>query len=231
MQLQQTAILVFAQTAQAEQGNKSFALHKHGIAYLQYLNRIILQKAQKTGLPYFIFSEKEQVGKTFGEKISNAVNTVFDGGYQNVIIVGNDSPQIQTKHFLKAHQAIIQGKTVIGRNCRGGAYLIAFNKKWYQHQPFKNVSWQSNQLYHDLCGLFTNTTNIGLPSLIDINAKADASAIFSALSYTSQLKKIIVNLLQHTQLFAANLYCQLYLQPIVSHKGLRGPPSATPIAF
>ncbi|MFC4262885.1 DUF2064 domain-containing protein [Ferruginibacter yonginensis] len=226
MQLQQTAILVFAQTAQAEQGNKSFALHKHGAAYFQYLNRIVFQKVQKTGLPFFIFSEKEQVGKTFGEKISNAVNAVFEKGFQNIMIVGNDSPQLQTKHLLKAHQQILLGNTVIGKNCRGGAYLIAFNKKWYQHQPFKNVSWQSNQLYHDLCGLFTNTINIGLPTLIDINAKADAVAVFSTLAYTCQLKKLLVNLLQYTQLFATNLFFQLYLQPIVSHKGLRAPPSA-----
>jgi hypothetical protein len=45
----------------------------------------------KTKLPYFISDESTQQGDSFGDKLSHAIQSVLDRGYDKVIVLGNDS--------------------------------------------------------------------------------------------------------------------------------------------
>lgn len=50
---------------------------------------------QKSGIPVYHFHEQNQKGDTFGERIANAYQEVFDMGYEQVISVGNDCPDLE----------------------------------------------------------------------------------------------------------------------------------------
>ena len=66
------------------------------------MNNRVLKTIRKTKLTYFISNETNQVGTTFGEKITHYIQEIFTKGYQNVIVVGNDCIEIKAKHLLNA---------------------------------------------------------------------------------------------------------------------------------
>jgi len=76
--LNNTAILVFANSAKAEMQIKPI---RKGAVLFDKLTQETLQKVKKTGLPYFHISEQEQKGKTFGERFTKAIQTVFENGH------------------------------------------------------------------------------------------------------------------------------------------------------
>ena len=97
MNKERTAILIFANTAQFEAEQKAFPSSK---MLFDKLNTQILKIVNETGLPYYHFSEKEQIGTTFAERFSNAIAAVFKMGYGQVITVGNDTPHLKAYHIL-----------------------------------------------------------------------------------------------------------------------------------
>lgn len=62
---QHTAILVFAQSAKLEALRKPI---RNGEAVFDALNRHTLSVVQASGLPYLIWDEEKQIGKTFAER-------------------------------------------------------------------------------------------------------------------------------------------------------------------
>ncbi|CAN0575163.1 unnamed protein product, partial [Ectocarpus sp. 12 AP-2014] len=67
-----------------------------GERVFETLTKETLRKVKRTKQPYFHISEKEQTGNSFGERFTNAIQTVFDKGYEHIITVGNDTPQLKT---------------------------------------------------------------------------------------------------------------------------------------
>ena len=121
-----TAILIFANSSQKEAEQKSIL----GAEKLfSYFNKQILEKVQKTELPYFIYSEKEQEGTTFGARFTNAIADVFSKGFTQIISVGNDTPSLKVTDILKAHHELQHNDVVIGPATDGGIYLLGIQKQ------------------------------------------------------------------------------------------------------
>jgi hypothetical protein len=72
-----TAILVFANNAEKELLSKSI----RSASVFDLLNTETLKTVRKTGLPFYHYSEKEQIGKTFAERFTNAIKSIYDRGY------------------------------------------------------------------------------------------------------------------------------------------------------
>jgi len=114
----QTAVLIFANSSQGERKFKSF---DKGDAFVGKLNENILQTLKKSKLHHYFFTDKEQVGKSFGEGFSNAIKAVFEKGFESVISVGIDTPQLRKHHILPPANddhphvwyAILENKTEI----------------------------------------------------------------------------------------------------------------------
>ena len=99
MKNNQTAILIFANSAEFEAIQKPFQSSQ---LLFDALNLQTLKVVKKTGIPYFLSSEKNQTGNSFGERFTNAIQSVYDKGFENVITIGNDTPHLQSQHILKA---------------------------------------------------------------------------------------------------------------------------------
>ncbi len=138
-----TAILLFAQTARAD------ALHKplaHNVAFMDVLNKKVINTARASGFDFYHFTEAEQRGVGFGTRFSNSVQDIFDKGYDSVICLGNDAPLLTLKLIKDAAAALNNGKAAHGKSLDGGLYLIAISKNNFEASVFQGLPWQSSNL-------------------------------------------------------------------------------------
>ncbi|APZ46245.1 hypothetical protein BW723_08020 [Polaribacter reichenbachii] len=188
-----TAILIFANSANKEVERKSF-LSKEVFAKL---NAQTLKTVQKSGLDYFHFSEKNQVGATFGERFTNAIETVFNKGYKNVITIGNDTPHLKTKHLVETANQFLKKELVLGPSKDGGFYLMGISKKQFQKEAFLKLPWQTNRLQSSIVQIATNQKNkiSFLEVLNDLDAKEDILKIVNSLkSISLSILKLLIAL-------------------------------------
>lgn len=210
-----TAILVFANSAKRE------LLHKpipKGEVLFEGLTQDTLQKVQATGLPFFHISDKEQKGTSFGERFTNAIQEVFQNGFENVITIGNDTPQLKTAHVLKAHAALQAGKIVLGPSLDGGFYLMGIHKSNFDQETFKRLPWQRFSLFNKISTLLTVSESLlyQLPVLSDIDTFKDvkrlASFRKSISSSVLQLLRLVLQLGQELQTILISLFSAILLQ-------------------
>lgn len=138
-----TAILIFARTAEAEMEEKNFP---DGIPLFQALNDRIRQVVANTGLPYYLVDESLQQGDSFSMRFFSAFQYLFGLGYQNVISVGNDSPELSVEALNLAIESLKNERAVIGPARDGGIYLLGMGRDAFQKSGFKSLPWQTRQL-------------------------------------------------------------------------------------
>lgn len=191
----QTAVLIFANSSQGERKFKSFA---KGDAFVDELNENILRTVKKSKLPYYLFTEKEQVGKSFGERFSNAIHSVFEKGFDSVITVGNDTPQLKKHHILQAANEIDKNKCVVGPSIDGGFYLLGLSKRHFNEISFLDLPWQTKSLEKTISLQFAaiQTEVIKLDTLLDVDSKSDLKTLFKLWQFISKkLLSILSSLL------------------------------------
>tara|TARA_R110000744_G_scaffold2933_4_gene11663 strand:- start:285 stop:974 length:690 start_codon:yes stop_codon:yes gene_type:complete len=190
-----TAILVFANSAKEDLANKSIP---KGEQLFDVLTKTTLKKAKNTGLPVFHFSDKDQIGATFGERFTNAIATVFDKGFSNLITIGNDTPHLKTQHLKHTANQLALGKTVIGPSIDGGFYLLGLQKSNFDVAEFQNLPWQRFSLYHQISLWLQEESSelIKLPVLQDLDNERDLHSILSfSFGLSSTLLLLIIGLL------------------------------------
>lgn len=171
-----TAFLIFAQTTDFE----SKQIPNADVLF-DKLNFDILKKVKQTNVPYFISNEKDQVGNTFGEKLTNAISKVFALGYDYVVTVGNDTPEITTGILNKAVKNTLDHKLTIGPSKDGGTYLMTFFKEEFTANLFKNLPWKTSALGRKITKVIkknTQTNLVVLSPLRDIDTFLDLKGVF-----------------------------------------------------
>lgn len=176
-----TAILIFARTSSEEIRHKKIA---KGDGLFQTLTEHTLKTVQKTSLPFFHFTEEEQIGSSFGERFSNAIEMVFNQGFEKIITIGNDSPHISTAHLLTASKELQLGKSVIGPSLDGGFYLMGLHRNDYEKQVFTGLSWQTSRIKAEVFKILSSNSNEVslLPALFDIDSTKDAKIVGNFVS-------------------------------------------------
>jgi glycosyltransferase A (GT-A) superfamily protein (DUF2064 family) len=142
-----TAILIFTNSAEADSRNKKIL---NGEKVFNSLNASVFKKAKKTLLPTIVLSTDAQRGNSFGERFYNAFTTVFDYGFDNIIAIGNDTPQLTTQLILSAHHALKTEKITIGPSLDGGFYLLGIDKSTFLNLNFTSLSWQTPKLFSQI---------------------------------------------------------------------------------
>lgn len=192
MKNNKTAILIFANSAKFEATQKPFQSSE---ALFHALNMHTVKIVEKSGLPYFLSSEKNQIGSSFGERFTNAIQSVYDKGYENVVTIGNDTPHLQTNHILKAVHQLQQNDIVLGPSKDGGFYLMGLKKSHFNVETFLKLPWQTSALSRNISRL-TSSQNINLSyleTLSDIDTISDVKTIIDSFR---SISKYIKQLLQ-----------------------------------
>lgn len=216
-----TAILVFANSGIKELENKPMP---KGERLFDVLTQDTLQKAGRTGLPVFHITENEQIGSSFGERFTNAITCVFEQGFEHVITIGNDTPQLQTHHLKKAALQLALGNTVMGPSTDGGFYLLGLHRKNFNATIFKGMPWQRFGLFHKMSHWFEHSSCelIKLPILQDIDDTKDLkAALHFSRSFNFILRKLILLILGYTYvpLVALVTPVPIFLNNTVYNKG------------
>lgn len=141
-----TAILFFSRTATAEAQHKQlFRDQQRNERLLSAMIARSRELVRQSGMPAYWITEKEQQGATFGAKLYHAAQFVLNQGHDRLIIIGNDSPQLQRSDLTKAQQLLESGKAVLGKNRNGGAYLIGLQAEQI-NEEFQYLPWQTNEI-------------------------------------------------------------------------------------
>ena len=183
-----TAILLFANSAKKEAERKSFL----SVDVFSALNRQILKTVEKSGITFFHFSEKQQIGSSFGERFSNAIESVFKKGFTNIITIGNDTPHLKTHHLIDTLHQLEKNDLVLGPAKDGGFYLMGIKKNHFNKETFLKLPWQTNRLHASIISI-ANSKNLEiqfLELLTDLDSKEDIQNIVNSF------KKISLSILK-----------------------------------
>jgi len=191
----EVAILVFANSSVEELSTK--CIPKSG-RFFDALTDRTLATVKKTQFPYFLITERQQSGSSFGERFTNAIQSVFDKGYERIITIGNDTPLLQTAHITETARQLAEGKTVLGPSVDGGFYLMGLHKSQFSASQFEKLSWQTASLLQEVSVLLSGESNqpIRLRTLFDIDDLHDLNLFIDRFrNIPEKLFKIIRSLL------------------------------------
>jgi uncharacterized protein len=92
-----------------------------------------------------------QRGEELGERMSLAVEDLFQLGFSSVCLIGSDSPTIPPRIFSEA-VTILEGQentVVLGPTKDGGYYLVGLNS----HGPslFQDIAWSTEKVLEQTC--------------------------------------------------------------------------------
>ena len=114
-----------------------------------------------------------QKGSNLGERMKNAFQKAFDDGYERIVLIGSDLPDINVSHLKKGLKALTHSKVVFGPAEDGGYYLIGLSEM--NTKVFNNKSWSQSHLLAETISELkqNNTTYSTLEVLNDIDTIDD----------------------------------------------------------
>lgn len=229
-----TAVLYFTLTASEEARVKQFTVSD---TFSQ--NRSIAQKLinhtrgvlEEIDLPVITCSSENQNGDSFGERLANAFENLFEEGYENVIAVGNDSPLLNSSLINDAAEILKTEDLVLGPATDGGTYLIGMNRAVFDYSSFESLPWNSEKLYQVLSeqagSSGTNVDIHELPRLEDIDSVADLHTFLTTAAPDRRIRMLIHQLFSiFNEIRSKSAESSLFsLEEIFySNKFLRAPP-------
>ena len=117
------------------------------------------------------FIKYQQTGQTLGERMYDAFKNSFRKGYERVIIIGSDLPDLSTNLLQNAFKKLSENDYIIGPSKDGGYYLLGM--KQFNEYLFKNKKWSTDSVLKDTIKDIEHD-NIGfLPALNDIDTFED----------------------------------------------------------
>jgi len=184
------AILIFASSIDNKIVSKPFPSYN----LIEVLNQQTISIAKKTNFPFFHINQNEQIGSNFGERFTNALNTIYNKGFNTVIAIGNDTPHLTSKHLLKTAEKLKTHPVVLGPSKDGGFYLIGLKKALFNPVFFLKLPWQTPTLKRSISKLLaTNNTKIYyLEQLVDLDNISDIKYILNSFKSISAIIKSIL---------------------------------------
>lgn len=225
----QTAILIFTRTAAEESAQKHFTTgHKPKTNSLiaSSLIKHTVQTVKRSGIPYFTIYSDHQNGNTFGERLGNALQEVFDAGFEHIIAIGNDCPTLRSEHLIRVRDQLNASDFVLGPAADGGVYLIGVSRKSFQLKEFAELEWQSKQL---LSSMIVWLEKKGIPfftlqSQSDIDTNDDLFHFVLNKSAHLSVAAYIKNLILQLSLIFLDCKSVLHLSSYFKKNSFRSPP-------
>lgn len=132
-----------------------------------YFSDVIIPSKWEHDLKYV------QDGADLGKRMENAFQSGFDQGYENIILIGSDLPDISEEIINQGFEALSATDVVFGPALDGGYYLVGLSKM--NRTIFTNKPWsQPSLLDNTLQELDAQQIPVSLlPSLNDIDTFED----------------------------------------------------------
>lgn len=96
-----------------------------------------------------------QQGKDLGERLASAFQEVFQRGAKHAVLIGTDSPLINSEMIRGAFRRLKEKESVLGPASDGGYYLLGLNS--FHEELFQGVEWGSNRVWQQTLNIFKKT--------------------------------------------------------------------------
>ncbi len=93
------------------------------------------------------YRKNVQAGNDLGERMLHAFETLFDKGYEKVIIIGSDCFALEAAHINEAFATLEKNEIVIGPAEDGGYYLLGMTN--LVRALFLDKKWSTSDLLLD----------------------------------------------------------------------------------
>jgi rSAM/selenodomain-associated transferase 1 len=90
------------------------------------------------------FSLLPQKGKDLGERLANIFNTLFKEGYERIIIMDSDSPNLPSRFISEGLKMLNKADLVLGPCEDGGYYLVGLSSN--MPQIFQEIPWSTSEV-------------------------------------------------------------------------------------
>ncbi|NNC82852.1 MAG: DUF2064 domain-containing protein [Flavobacteriales bacterium] len=220
-----TAILYFAYRPDVEALRKPiFKQHGHevNVRFYKELQEELFGQLTPLGLPVEHIDERQQHGHGFGERFCNAIEDVWARGYDQVIILGNDTPELDASVYQQAYELLRQDKTCLVKTHRNGVALIALQKERYYRHLWMELPWQSERIFDELFDCMAFCKVLG-PDAIELNNLADVFAYLEMHRGKDSIAFLIESILNPLRNFVS-LHLREKESGFISTRKLRGPP-------
>jgi hypothetical protein len=118
-----------------------------------------------------------QNGANFSERLTGSIKQVFQLGYEHVLVLGNDSPQLDLEVLRQSQEAFQAASFLLGPDHRGGVYLLGVSR--HNFHLLSKIAWNKNSDFAQLlveCEQQHETVAI-LDSRSDLDSLADLEQI------------------------------------------------------
>lgn len=128
-----------------------------------------------------------QKGADLGSRMLNALSRTAAEGFDKILLVGSDIPELTTIITENAFTALKTHHAVIGPAMDGGYYLIGFSKSHIFKEAFTDIAWSSRDVYaRTLKRLRKNGKTVHtIEPLRDIDTLEDLQGLASTLTFKS----------------------------------------------
>ena len=175
-----TAVLLFARRAGAEAVAKSALGGRASAAACGVMRDRARSVARASGLPVLEWDERRQRGRTFGARLVHGVEAALARGYEHVIVIGGDCPELKPRDLRAAADALERGSNVLGRDLRGGAFLLGLAGRDFDPERLAGLPWETRRLADAFSIAFATT--VELAARRDVNTVADLDDVSRRLS-------------------------------------------------
>lgn len=151
-QASNTAVLLFALPASIQAARKGLT----GTDVVQNqqlwtaLDKLTAAKIKAAGLPLVRSAQLSlDYNQSFGDQLVTAVSATLARGYQRIIVISNDCPDLRVSDLQAASRAFADGTLPIGYDRRGGIFLLGLDQRFLttSHRgSFADLPWQTTRL-------------------------------------------------------------------------------------
>jgi rSAM/selenodomain-associated transferase 1 len=92
------------------------------------------------------FSYLPQKGRDLGARMKNAFKQAFADGFDQVVLVGSDIPDLPADFIRQAFATLDTHDAVIGPSSDGGYYLIGFSKETFLPRALDGITWSTESV-------------------------------------------------------------------------------------
>jgi glycosyltransferase A (GT-A) superfamily protein (DUF2064 family) len=112
-----------------------------------------------------------QKGDSFGERLQSAIDELVFSGYHQIIVIGSDCPELQSRDIHEALEQLSAHRLVLGPDHHGGCYLIGLHAE--DCSKLAAIQWQANTDCMELQNAFGIENTYLLRIKHDIDSMSD----------------------------------------------------------
>jgi len=179
-------VLLFARAPRAEATVKGLRGGEALFALSQ--GRVRSAVAALPGIELVFVPPAAQAGTGFGERLEAAFRDAARGGYEEIVAVPGDVPELTARDLAAAFRALSERDTVLGPSPDGGVWLIGLRAGEASFSDFfERVPWLTPGVFE---ALLSNAPSAAVLSRKnDVDRRADARRLRDALCGTRRREK------------------------------------------